>query len=248
MKTLIKALHFLAIILVATVYNAIQLTSPGYSPVSFAIVQNPITGDTRGAFSTAIFSKWFNKFTMRSKPVSVRQKNSPAQLDQRAKFALVQHLCSSLLTAIRNGFSEYAIEFSAYNEAMSRNLIGAISGSSPNFAIDYENVQLSDGSQAPVPDAAVTSPSAFNLLVQWSDNSAEPNAEAADPVTIAVYCSEFDYAVYNSGALTREAESVEIGVPLSWGGKRVQVYAIASDISTKVKSITIHAGEVVVTS
>jgi len=202
MKQIILIFRLLATGLLAL----IRLTAPGTQFVKRAIVQNPITGRTRGKFSTAIFSKWYNKNTMRSKPEVVRQPDSDEQLAQRQKFALVQKIIGNLLQAVRHGLSEYAIEKPAYNVALSHNLLHAVTGNYPNQELSMSDIMLSDGELAPALVQDPLSVTDLSITVVWVDNSDYGNASEDDKITVCFFTPSLPYGISFIDTDNRDSE------------------------------------------
>ena len=70
-----------------------------------AIVQNPITGRTRKKFGTAVFSKHYEKNTMRSSPIQVSNPRTEGQVRQRSKFAQTVDLIRQVLPIVNDAYS-----------------------------------------------------------------------------------------------------------------------------------------------
>lgn len=150
-----------------------------------AIVQNPITGRTRGKFSTAVFSKQFGKNTMRSKALSVRNPKTPAQLEQRAKFNTALNFVRQIIGIVRIGYAKFASGMSAYNTAMRQLMLEAVSGVYPDFDISYADVLISQGALTGFSAPAALAAPVLKINLAWTDNTGQGNAAADD---ILYYC------------------------------------------------------------
>jgi hypothetical protein len=72
-----------------------------------AVTQNPITGRTKNAYGPAIFSKWKDKNTMRTKPVSVANPNTIPQQNARAKMSFLSKLMVQMGAWFDYGFPTF---------------------------------------------------------------------------------------------------------------------------------------------
>lgn len=246
MKTLFNVFRFLAMLIAVAICNAITTVSPGTSFVRYAVVQNPITGKSRGKFGTAVFSKWKGLWTLRTYNDSPHDPQTTAQLTQRQKFSVIRTFVSKALLSVRLGFEDFQDGQTQFNEAMSRNMLGAITGAYPNFAVDYPNVAISDGALLVPPNFEATPGVAHTVDTAWDDNSGLGNALATDEITVVITNPDAAFSLNEIQTVARDLEGVAILCPEAWDGDTVYVHAFMSDIATKVKSITMYGGSVVV--
>ena len=112
-----------------------------------AEVQNPITGRSKNKYANAIFSTWKGRNILRSKPLSVANPQTDAQMKQRAKFSFLVHLGKVMQAYIRVGFKEVAVKVTAFNAFMSENMSnGAMVYSGGAWNIDPSKLTISKGS------------------------------------------------------------------------------------------------------
>jgi hypothetical protein len=189
-----------------------------------AIVQNPITGRTKKAFGSAVFSKQFGKNTMRTKPLEVKNPKTLKQKMQRAKFSLMVVLSRMTLKFIRVGFKQIAIEMSAFNAFMKNNISTAISGVYPAYTINYANLIFAKGTLtgADTPTAIAAAGKIIN--VDWVDNSGEGDAEATDTALILMINATKKKVMADTTTKTRLDETFQKVVPADWVGDDVHVY------------------------
>jgi len=102
-------------------------------------ISKGILGGFSGKVGTVIGGTWKGISYMRSIPTSVSNPNTPAQLEQRAKFSTIVKFLQPLTGFLRFGFKSQAIKMSAFNAAMAVNFKNAITGVFPNFEIDYQS-------------------------------------------------------------------------------------------------------------
>ncbi len=200
-----------------------------------AIVQNPITGRTRGKFASAVFSKQFGKNTMRSKPISVKNPRTKLQRKQRSKFAIMVELARKFLSFIRLGFKQSAIGMSEFNAFVQTNIFIAISGTYPDFAIDYTKIVVSKGTLTGAVGTSALAEAEKKVTVNWSDNTGSCDALAEDKALIVLLNPESKNVVASTEDKTREDETMEFTVPDAWVGDEVHVYiGFSNDKGDKV--------------
>ena len=135
-----------------------------------------------------------------------------------------------------------------FNAAMSDTLKNSVTGTYPNYVIDYGNVLLSKGTLPNVlnPGAASAIPG-NNIAFTWTDNSGMGDATSTDKAMVVVYCPDLNDATYiTEGGSSRDTESYTIAVPSSYVGKDVEVYiSMISEDGGKVSNSK-HVGTVTV--
>ena len=207
-----------------------------------AIVQNPITGRTRGKFSTAVFSKQFGKNTMRSKALSVRNPRSPEQLDQRAKFNVALAFVRSVISIVRVGYAKFASGMSAYNACMRQVMLEAIGGSYPNYDITYADVMLAQG-----PLTGFSAPSAIaaagkKINFAWTDNTGQGNASDSDIFCYGILNKDSGEVYSGVSARTRKDGSLSVTTSAQANDK-VEVYGFFISATTGEASDSVYLME-----
>ena len=213
-----------------------------------AIVQNPITGRSKKAFGTAVFSKQFGQNTMRTKPLEVKNPKTLKQRMQRSKFSLMVALSRMTLKFVRVGFKQIAIEMSAFNAFMKSNIGVAISGVYPAYTINYANLTFAKGTLTGVDTPTATAAAGKIINVDWVDNSGEGDAEATDTALILLINSTKKRVQADTTTKTRLDETISKLVPAGWVGDQVHVYIsfMSSTVnkvadSTYVSAVTVLA-------
>jgi hypothetical protein len=189
-----------------------------------AIVQNPITGRTRKKFGSAVFSKQFGKNTLRTKPVEVSNPRTEKQRMQRSKFSLMVELSRMFLPFIRIGFKQASIGMSEFNTFMKSNIKNVISGTYPDYTIDFTKLVVSKGTLTGPDGAETSAENDKKIAVTWSDNTGYGDAHETDKAMVLVI--NYDKKGVKSDVLsaTREDEICEVTVPDSWVGDTVHVF------------------------
>ena len=188
------------------------------------IIKQGITGGFSGMVGNVIGGSWKGIAYMRIRPVSVANPKTDLQLDQRSKFAVTLKFLEPLTEALRTGFRNYAIRMSAFNKAMSYTIFNAITGTYPNFAIDYPNALISKGKLPQPLNQVAASTVAGTVHFTWDDNSGEIRAKSDDKTLLVVYNPAQEQAVVIAGLAERADGTQTITVPDSFSGDLVQCY------------------------
>jgi hypothetical protein len=186
-----------------------------------------------------------NGTTVISKRPGPRKKGSksPEQRAQQARFALMMDFLRPLSNLLNRNFSRAVKGMTPFNKIFSENLAQAITGSFPNFTIDYPKVQLSRGRLIGFADAWCTS-SRGKLIFNWADGS-----HWIDYPDALVYMAAFDPEIKNwffwFGTVRRKAGSaiLDIGVEK---GKSLHTYIGLISENGNVESNTLYTGSVTV--
>lgn len=152
-----------------------------------SVVQNPIIGRSRGKYSSSVFAKWKGLNTLRSKPLSVKQPNSLAQLTQRSIFAAAVSYARMVLTMIRYSLKYSAINLTEFN-VMIKNLTSLINPLT--FVIDTgkeDEIVFASGPEPGFEDTAVVYASGANVTFTWDDTFMEESRAVTDKVVAFIF-------------------------------------------------------------
>jgi hypothetical protein len=208
-----------------------------------SVVQNPIVGRSSGKFSNAIFSKWKNKNTLRSKPLVVNQPNTPAQLTQRAVFKAAVSYTRQLLTFLRLSLKSVSSSMSEFNYFLKK-LIPAIDRTT--FVLNpalMEELQFSSGVLPGFQNASADTPGPLGVSLVWDDDYLLPLRNTTDVAIFVSYntvSGEFQFfdddILFTAGGATI--------IPAGESGDATLVYILTADADRKVFSNSQYVGEV----
>lgn len=172
-----------------------------------AEVQNPIIGRSKNKFANAIFSTWKGKNILRSKPLTVANPQTEAQMAQRAKFSFLVHLAKTMQAVVKAGMREMAVRMTEFNAFVSANINnGAVALVNGSWVVVPEYLVLSKGSLAPTEFTNVTTNTANKTVNISYDNTVVDNQTSADKVYIAAGNSKGNYQLL--GGDTRNSGSI----------------------------------------
>jgi hypothetical protein len=185
-------------------------------------IKKGILGGFSGKVGTVVGANWKQISYMRSLPQNVKNPRTLGQRKQRSKFALVLALLKPMLPFLRIGWKLYAYKQSAFNAATSYALANAITGTFPNFAIDYKKVLVSRGNLPPVINGTAT-PATAKVEVTWDNNTGVGTAQATDKLQVVVLNPAKETAIILEGD-NRSKGTQSVTIPTSWKNDKAHVY------------------------
>jgi hypothetical protein len=211
-----------------------------------ATIAQGILGGFSGKVGTVVGSKWKGIFTMRIYVPKIADPKTPAQLEQRAKFSLMNGFLKPLTSFLRIGFKSLAIKKTAYNAAMSYNLENAITGVYPAYTVDYTKAMVSSGQLPGALNPAATSTVAAEVEYTWDDNSWDAGADASDKAMLVVYNPERKLSVSFVGGNARDNGTQILTLPAIFSGDEVKCYISFGNAAGSVVSDSQFVSSVIV--
>ncbi len=207
--------------------------------------QSGLLGDFQGGVGPVVGATWKGISYMRGRQRKSTKPRSQAQLQQQAKFSLLQTFLLSIRGVVMLGFNNGAIRMTGINAAYAYNYKHAITGDYPSFALNYGKVLVSAGQLLSATDMLVTTAGKGILNFTWTDNSAMAMANANDRSMIVVHCPELNESAYITSGAERSKGNHEINVGI-YLGKAVETWlAFVSADGTDVAT-SVYTGQLVV--
>jgi Family of unknown function (DUF6266) len=188
-----------------------------------AILLSGINGPFSGKVGTVVGYTWKGKAVIRSLPKKRTRPLSPLQLQQHAKFSLMNKFLNPLLSLLNVTYNPVAVQMTGFSKAFSYNVKNAFAASQTGLAINYPMVLLGRGD---LPNASSPSAQSLNsgeLVFNWTDNTGTGQARATDKLYIAAYCEELNNWIASKTETTRSAGTFTLKLGL-FKGKPVQTY------------------------
>jgi hypothetical protein len=206
-------------------------------------IKQGILGGFSGKVGTVIGSSWRGIQVMRG--LSTGRKGSPtdAQLQQQAKFAVMIKFLQPLTALLNQTYDRFAVGMSGFNKAFSYNVLNAITGVYPAFAINYPMVLLGRGDLPNAIAPAAASAAAGKLTFSWTDNSGTGKALATDKVVVAAFCEVLDHWIYDYSGSGRSTGTYVLDVS-AFSGKAVQTWLGFISANGKFVANTLFTGAV----
>src|SRR5574344_99440 len=193
-------------------------------------IKQGILGGFSGKVGTVVGGSWKGISYMRGRAQNVKNPRTEAQMEQRSKFALTLGFLKPITGYVRTGYKTYAHKQTEFNAAMSYICLNAITGTYPNYTLDFSLALVSRGNLKTVEDGGVVA-GGGKIAFAWTDNSGNSDAQATDLAMPLVFNKDKGEAVFNTAAATRDAEMAELNLPADWIGDKVETYLgfIAAD-------------------
>jgi hypothetical protein len=207
------------------------------------IFSKGLFGAFRGKVGSIVGSTWKGVEVVRSKPAARKGNFSADQLQQQAKFSLMIKFLRPLSPLLNQAYGATAVQMTGINKAFAYNIMNAVAGVYPAFTINYPKIQLGQGNLTEAELPAASSAAAGKLSINWTDNSGNGSAQAADIAFIAIYCEDLNRWFYKQNAAARSDGAVALDVP-AFSGKKVQTYLGFVSAKGKQVSTGLFAGEV----
>lgn len=151
-------------------------------------------GKFRGKIDNVVLYSYKKLHIGRSTPKKSYKKPSKVQLEQRSKMKILSPFASQLTIAIQAGYPSNRSNMSAFNAATRHNIKHAITGTFPDYKIDYAQIQMSKGSLSHVynPTACVIENSS-HIKISWENAvNLKIGVEEHDRVQFCIYGNERD--------------------------------------------------------
>jgi hypothetical protein len=158
---------------------------------------------------------------IKSLPGKHNNKPTAKQLEQRVKFSVVRAFIELMSPVFIETFRN-ADKISGNVRPFSYNYHHAISGSYPDFRIDYSKVRLAYGNLETPGCVVIAAGIEGEIVFNWSDN---PNHYygAGDKAVLICFCPDLKEVVYSIGPATRRDETAILKVP-AFTGKEVHCW------------------------
>jgi hypothetical protein len=173
-----------------------------------ATIRQGILGGFSGKVANIVGSSWKGIAIMKSKPLSVANPRTTAQVAQRTKLTGCVAAARILLAALIQPFwNPFAQRQSGYNAFVGENIDTFATGSLTVPADFY----ATRGSLLGIVGASVAGVSGTDTITfDWDDNSGQADALATDEIVAVVYNETQDYWLVSAGDATRVDETLAI--------------------------------------
>lgn len=209
-------------------------------------IEQGILGGFSGKVGNVVGGNWKGIDYMRVKPSNVENPKTEGQMDQRSKFVTVLRFLQPLTDFLRIGFAGFANKMTEFNSAMSYNLNNAVSGTYPDYNVDYANALISKGNRKDALNPSADSSVAGQVEFTWDDNSGEVNAATTDEAMLVAYNPDKKDAQFATAAATRDAGTANLTVPDVYSGDTVHAFIAFKDPETNKVSNSVYVGSVTV--
>ena len=185
-------------------------------------ISKGILGPVSGTVGTVIGGSWKGISYLRSQPLAKKHASSVDQLDHQLRFSVVINFIQTMTDLLRFTFRKYAIKMSEFNAAFSYNYYNAITGTAPDYAIDFSKALVSRG-ELPNATAPAASLTGNTVYYTWTDNSGIGSAANTDKSLFVAFCPNLNLTVFSTKGGDRSAGSGTLDVS-NFAGETVETW------------------------
>jgi len=203
-----------------------------------------ILGGLSGKVGNVIGGNWKGIDYLRIKPSSVANPRTEGQVNQRNRFTVTLEYLQPSLAFVQKGYKNYAVKMTEFNAAMSYVLNNAITGTAPNFNVDYATALLSRGNLSGVLNPGTDLATAGQVTFTWDDNSLEGNANPTDKAMLLVYNPIKKESISQLEGADRTVGTETLLIPSTYAGDTVELFMafIEADGSRVSNSVYLGSG------
>lgn len=150
------------------------------------IVQKSKIGHLNGKVGDLVVTDWNEISYVRNLPKKSKRPRTQAQLEQQARFALLNSFMKKLTPYVRIGFKDFAERKTALNVAVSINAQSLITGEYPDFNIDITQLKLSIGGLSAPQETTLESYSDGLITLGWKTGTIRKGAQPDDELLVCV--------------------------------------------------------------
>ena len=206
-----------------------------------------ILGSFNGKIGTVIGSTWKGIDYMKSLPKKSKKAPSDKQMIQRVKFALISSFLQPISTLVNLGYKNVATNVTGYNAATSQIFGSAITGTYPDFGIDFSKVLISKGILSIPSNVSLSSPASGKIRVNWDNNSGSGVSNTTDKAIILVVNPETLLNYYTTSGDTRNSGGQTLDL-VDFKGQEVHIWMAFISEDGNTLSTSVYAGSIEVTA
>ena len=201
---------------------------------------NSITG-LSGRVGSFIGSAWNGTQVLKAPPrVKRNHKFTQPQLEQQAKFKVVIEHVQQMSTLLSRTYSNIKGAKTAFNKAMANVVNNAMTGTYPDYVIDWSKVMMGSGKLFR-PDHVTVVANGTTVQFTWSPET-DDKSNNLDAAVLVIYCPETRRCYYNLGRYTRSDGTGELAIP-NLAGRTVHTYISFIAARGRNTSDSVYTGE-----
>jgi hypothetical protein len=207
-----------------------------------AKIKQGLFGPLTGKLGSVVGSSWMGIPYLKKAQKYVKDpKRSPAQKANNQKFAYVNAWLVPFHSYIVIGFDALAIGKTAVAAALSSVYNTVFSGTMPDLAIDYSQMQISKGSLKGLSNITIAYADNQLIDIRWNDNSG-PYTRFDDQVMVVFYNEELKMTDGFIGNVNRTDKAYQFALDPQFIGKPLHAYIAITSFNRRKASDTIYLG------
>jgi len=211
---------------------------------------NPgVFGTFNGKVGSVVASKWKGIKVVKNYPEKSSKPKSEPQLSQTSQFGLVGSFLKKASSLISVGYQGVSGAVTPWNIALKYHLKEAITGTYPNFQLNYEMVRLSlDGSLMNyAPDAKAVALAGAIVKVSWKmEVTANKSMQPTDKAYILLYNPAKKNTMSVTGNVLRSGLTIDLPMPSYFTGDVLYGWLFFTSANGKIVSETQYLGSVTI--
>lgn len=211
---------------------------------------NPgVFGTFNGKVGSVVASKWKGIKVVKNYPEKSSKPKTEPQLSHTSKFGLVGSFLKKAAALISVGYQGVSGAVTPWNIALKYHLKEAITGTYPNFQLNYEMVRLSlDGSLMNyAPDAKAVASTGMMVKVSWKmEVTANKSMQPTDKAYILLYNPAKKNTMSATGNVLRSALTIDLPMPSYFTGDVMYGWLFFTSANGKIVSETQYLGSVTI--
>lgn len=201
---------------------------------------NGAIGTFSGKVGSIIGSSWRSIPYMRGLSKKRTKPFTEAQLAQQRRFGLMGEFLLPLKGLLEIGLANVDdSRATLFNRAMALNL-PAVTGTYPDFDIDYSRIRFSKGGLLPLRNVAVT-PGTGSVTITWNPAVNRFTGHEDDEVYVLLHDHELNLFYTSDTIAPRSAGTVEIPLDDDNSGHQADIWVFAVSRDGQITN-TVHAG------
>lgn len=211
---------------------------------------NPgVFGTFNGKVGSVVASKWKGLNVVKNFPEKSSKPKSEPQRSQTSQFGLVGSFLKKASGLISIGYQGVSGAVTPWNIALQYHLKEAITGTYPNFQLNYEMVRLSldDNLMNPAPSAKAVALVGMTVKVSWiMEANANKSTLPTDKAYILLYNPAKKKSMSVTGNVLRSGLSIDLPMPSYFTGDVLYGWLFFTSANGKVVSDTQYLGSVTI--
>ena len=211
---------------------------------------NPgVFGTFNGKVGSVVGCRWKGLKIVKNFPEKSSKPKTQPQLSQTSKFGLVGSFLKTTAGLISVGYQGVSGAVTPWNIALKYHLNEAVTGTYPNFQLNYEQVRLSldGGLMNPAPDAKAVALADTMVKVSWKvDANANKSTQPTDKAYILMYNPAKKKSLSVTGNVLRSGLSIDLPMPGYFTGDVLYGWLFFVSADGKTVSETQYLGSVTV--
>lgn len=206
-------------------------------------------GDANGKIGRVVVSKWKKLMVLRAAPKSSTKPPKLLQLQQRAMFGLVTAFISGVGSIINLGFQKVAKNNSPFNTATKYHLANAVTGTYPDYVMDYPEVVIGEGkAKVSIDGLPVINVSAAvdgKVTLSWEALPANRSVSLpTDLLYVVFYNATEDFFMIDPAAAQRSELTASVRVPQEATTDKIYGWALFVSADNTLASRSKYLGQI----